>query len=92
MSDSSALAQAAKLAGTDGFQMLAAREHDKNENLFLLVRTRFFDDLLPANCKPKGQVVLLGGRVSSQGGGHHRSPCVPVEPDKRGAVRCHVML
>jgi len=35
--------------------------------------------------------VLLVGVVVVQDGGHDRSPCVE-EPNKRAAVRCHVML
>jgi O-methyltransferase involved in polyketide biosynthesis len=48
---------AAALAGSDGFDMLAAREPDGRENAFLPVRTRFFDDLVndaaPRGCRAR---------------------------------------
>jgi methyltransferase (TIGR00027 family) len=57
---------AAELAGSQGFDMLAAREVGGQENCFLPVRTRFFDDVLASACKPAGQVVLLGAGLDTR--------------------------
>jgi len=57
---------AAELAGCQGMQMLAAREAGGQQNRFLPVRTRFFDDVLAAACKPAGQVVLLGAGLDTR--------------------------
>jgi methyltransferase (TIGR00027 family) len=51
---------AAELAAPDGFQMLEAREPDGTPNMYLPVRTRFFDDLIVRHCTWATQVVLLG--------------------------------
>jgi methyltransferase (TIGR00027 family) len=57
---------AAELAGFEGFEMLAASEAGGQENCFLPVRTRFFDDVLAAAGKPGGQVVLLGAGLDTR--------------------------
>ena len=57
---------AAELAGCQGFEMLAAAEAGGQQNGFLPVRTRFFDDVLAAACKPAGQVVLLGAGLDTR--------------------------
>jgi methyltransferase (TIGR00027 family) len=57
---------AAELAGRHGLEMLAAGEGGGQPNCFLPVRTRFFDDVLAAACKPGGQVVLLGAGLDTR--------------------------
>jgi len=57
---------AAELAGSQGFEMLAAAEAGGQQSGFLPVRTRFFDDVLAAACKPAGQVVLLGAGLDTR--------------------------
>ena len=51
---------AAGLAEPDGFAMLTAREPDGTPNVYLPIRTRFFDDLIVGHSAWAGQVVLLG--------------------------------
>jgi methyltransferase (TIGR00027 family) len=57
---------AAQLAGRQGVEMLVAREAGGQQNGFLPVRTRFFDDVLAAACRPAGQVVLLGAGLDTR--------------------------
>jgi len=51
---------AAELAGAEGFAMLTAREPSGTPNVYLPIRTRFFDDLVVGHRDWAGQVVLLG--------------------------------
>ena len=51
---------AAELAGPDGCAMLTAREPDGTPNVYLPIRTRFFDDLIVGHSVWASQVVLLG--------------------------------
>lgn len=51
---------AAELAGPDGFRMLEAREPNGTPNVYLPIRTRFFDDLIVRHSTWATQVVLLG--------------------------------